>query len=558
MESLIEQFNLRSRLRFELSAGRIWLDENRMLLTHAKALGALRKELVQTVGMRRARRLFMRMGFVAGQIDADLALKMHNDDGRNFDVFQIGPGLHGFEGVVKAKITEAKIDWENGDMHCEVEWRDSWEAESHLQSFGVGEESACWSMIGYATGYVTRYFNRFIVFRETHCACCGGDVCLIAGKPAEEWGEDVYSDYFGDDDGDDPMRAMEEELAQLRGRKRESMPHGDLVGRAPAFRAAFDLLGKAAASPITVLLLGETGAGKEMFARWLHDNGPRAEGPFVAVNCAAIPHDLIESELFGVQKGAYTGAEASRAGRFERAHGGTLFLDEIGDLPPAAQVKLLRVLQTGEIERLGDERARKVDVRLIAATNVDLQQAIAAGRFRADLYYRLATYPVTIPPLRERRSDIPLLASSLLEKYQSAYQKKVRGISEAALKALLAHDWPGNVRELENMIERGVLLAPQGGLIEIEHLFANGVAKAMSGAELDRSGSLNNEREARQKQLCNELLDENFDLQKHESRLLALAMQRAGGNMTHAAKLLGITRRQLSYRLKQGGEDGGE
>lgn len=558
MESLIEQFNLRSRLRFELSAGRIWLDENRMLLTHAKALGALRKELVQTVGMRRARRLFMRMGFVAGQLDADLALKMHKDDGRNFDVFQIGPGLHGFEGVVKAKITEAKIDWENGDMHCEVEWRDSWEAESHLQSFGTGEESACWSMIGYATGYVTRYFNRFIVFRETHCACCGGEVCLIAGKPAEEWAEDVYSDYFGDDDGNDPMRAMEEELAQLRGRKREPTPHGDLVGHAPAFRAAFDLLGKAAASPITVLLLGETGAGKEMFARWLHDNGPRSAAPFVAVNCAAIPHDLIESELFGVQKGAYTGAEASRAGRFERAHGGTLFLDELGDLPPAAQVKLLRVLQTGEVERLGDERARKVDVRLIAATNVDLQQAIAAGRFRADLYYRLATYPVTIPPLRERRSDIPLLASSLLEKYQSVYQKKVRGISEAALKALLAHDWPGNVRELENMIERGVLLAPQGGLIEIEHLFANGVAKAMSGAELDRSGSLNNEREARQKQLCNELLDENFDLQKHESRLLALAMQRAGGNMTHAAKLLGITRRQLSYRLKQGGEDGGE
>jgi transcriptional regulator with GAF, ATPase, and Fis domain len=156
-----------------------------------------------------------------------------------------------------------------------------------------------------------------------------------------------------------------------------------------------------------VLLLGETGVGKEMFARWIHDHGNRAEQPFVAVNCAAIPHDLLESELFGVQKGAYTGAQASRAGRFERAHGGTLFLDEVGDLSPAAQVKLLRVLQTGEVERLGDDQTRKIDVRLVAATNVDLQQAIAAGRFRADLYYRLATYPVVIPPLRERRSDIP-------------------------------------------------------------------------------------------------------------------------------------------------------
>ncbi|KAF1711482.1 sigma-54-dependent Fis family transcriptional regulator [Pseudoxanthomonas kalamensis DSM 18571] len=555
MQRLIEQFNLRSHLRFDLGAGRIWLDENRMLLTHARAMGALRAELIRVLGTRRARILMLRMGFISGSIDAEVALKLH-DGGDNYDVFRLGPELHGFEGIVKSTITDAKIDWENGSFFGEVDLKDSWEAEAHLNAFGVGDDAACWSVMGYATGFVTRYFNRFIVFKETQCVCCGDDTCTIVGKPAEAWGEDVYSDYFGENDSDDPMRAMEEELAQLRGRSREQIPAGDLVGMAPSFRAAFDLLSKAAASPITVLLLGETGVGKEMFARWLHDHGPRSDAPFVAVNCAAIPHDLIESELFGVQKGAYTGADASRAGRFERANGGTLFLDEVGDLSPAAQVKLLRVLQTGEVERLGDDRSRKVDVRLIAATNVDLQQAIAMGRFRADLYYRLATYPVTIPPLQERRSDIPMLAASLLEKYQEAYGKKVQGISERGMHALLAHSWPGNVRELENMIERAVLLAPPGGLVEIDHLFASGAPREETGAELDSSGALGNEREARLSRLYDELLEDGFDLERHEARLLALAMQRSGGNMTHAARSLGITRRQLSYRLKQG--TGGE
>ncbi|MBC9070893.1 sigma 54-interacting transcriptional regulator [Thauera sp. CAU 1555] len=553
-DGLIERFNLRSRLRFNIDAGQIWLDESRMLLMHAKAVGALRSELFDTLGPRRAQGLLLRMGFASGQQDADLAAKLYGE-GDNYDVFRIGPELHAFEGLVKATITEADIDWEKGIFIGEVDWEGSWEAEAHTQRFGVGDDTACWSLVGYASGYATRFFKRLIVFRETHCVSRGDERCHIVGKPAEAWGDDPYLAYFKPENIDGQMREMEEELLRLRGRLRDELCPGKLVGNSQGFRAAFALLSKAAASPINVLLLGETGVGKEVFARWLHENGDRREQPFVAVNCGAIPHELIESELFGVQKGAYTGAQQSRPGRFERADGGTLFLDEVGDLSPSAQVKLLRVLQTGELERLGDERTRRVNVRLVAATNVNLQKAIAEGSFRADLYYRLATYPVVIPPLRERKSDIPLLVAALIEKCAPSYHKTIKGLTDRALQALMSYDWPGNVRELENLIERGVLLAPADGLIEVEHLFAGGVAAPPEEVQIDRSGTVCSADETRRERLCEALLDEGFDLHAHEARLLELAVRRAGGNLTHAARLLGISRRQLAYRLKQGTSD---
>jgi len=295
-------------------------------------------------------------------------------------------------------------------------------------------------------------------------------------------------------------------------------------------------LSAAADSHITVLLTGETGAGKEMFARWLHDHGPRSEQPFIAVNCAAIPHELIESELFGVEKGAYTGAQQSRPGRFERAHGGTLFLDEIGDLPLSAQVKLLRVLQNAEVERLGGVETRKIDVRLIAATNVNLAQAIRQGQFRADLFYRISTYPVSIPALRERREDIPELAQAFIQRFNARYQKQVRGLSQRARDALMQYQWPGNIRELENMIERGVLLAPAAGLIDISHLFASQQAtEAPEDADA----------------LLQKLLDQQVSLPQIEGRLMQLAIDTTRGNLSSAARMLGITRPQLAYRLKK-------
>lgn len=549
---LIEQFDLRSRLQFDFENARIWLDESRMLLLHAKAFGALRRELFETLGRRRAQGLLLRMGFAAGQQDADLARKLIGS-GDPYDVFSLGPELHAVEGLVKASIRKADIDWEKGTFNGEVEWSNSWEAESHLQLFGLGDEPACWTIVGYASGYTSQFFKRLIVFREEQCMCCGHDKCVIVGKPAEEWDDAEYLNYFEPENIEGQLREMEEELTQLRGRLNEQQGEGRLVGQSAPFRTAFDLLNKAANSPISVLLLGETGVGKEVFAHWLHDHSNRAQKPFVAVNCAALPHDLVEAELFGVQKGAYTGAQASRPGRFERADGGTLFLDEVGDLPPSAQVKLLRALQTGEVERLGGSETRKVDVRVVAATNVDLHKAMEQGRFRVDLYYRLATYPVTIPPLRARKDDIPLLVSALIDKIAPGYNKSVRGVSDRAMQALMAHDWPGNVRELHNLLERGILLAPSCGEIELEHLFAGPSPAPMSGegARVERCGGLGKLEEGRKAQLYDALLTDDFDLQAHEQRLLKLAVARAGGNLTQAAGLLGITRRQLAYRLKQ-------
>ncbi|HJV24530.1 MAG TPA: sigma 54-interacting transcriptional regulator [Aromatoleum sp.] len=552
-EKLIEQFNLRSRLRFNVESGHIWLGENRMLMFHAQAFGALRKELFDSLGAKRAKGLLLRMGFASGRHDAELACKLSNQLNA-YDAFQIGPELHAFEGLVKPTILDAKIDWEQGTFFGEVLWENSWEAESHIQHFGIGDDVACWSLVGYASGYASYFLKRFIVFREVECVGKGDSRCLIVGKPAEEWKfEDDYLDYFQPDNVECKLRQLQEDVRQLKATLHaQRAPAGQLVGNSPAFRAAFDLVNKAAKSPISVLLLGETGVGKEMFARWLHEHSDRADQPFVAINCAAIPHDLIESELFGVQKGAYTGAQHSRPGRFERANGGTLFLDEVGDLSPAAQVKLLRVLQTGEVERLGDDQTRKVNVRLVAATNVNLQQAITEGRFRADLYYRLATYPVTIPPLRERKADIPLLAHALVDKIAPTYHKKLDGITGRAMQALVAHDWPGNVRELENLIERGVLLAEPGGLIELEHLFAAGaVPGVQNDADVGREGFLRDAAEASRGRLYDALLEEGFDLEAHERRLVELAVRRSKGNLTHAARLLGITRRQLAYRLKQ-------
>ena len=434
-KEVVDRFDLRSKLRFNQETGKIWLGESRLLLLHAKALMEMRTKLFDYLDAESAKRMLIRVGFVAGEQDADLAHKLA-DNKNSYDVFRIGPELHAFEGHVRSHITEAEIDWETGRFFGEVIVENSWEAEAHLQSLGLSEEAACWTIVGYASGYTSRFFRRFIVFKEIECMCKGDHHCKIVGKPADCWDDENYIELFRDDPLSPSLREIEKELSQLRGKRQVKYDTDGLVGASPEFTSALNLLKRAAESPINVLLLGETGVGKEVFARWLHEHSSRSEKPFIAVNCGAIPHELIEAELFGVKKGAFTGAQESRPGRFERADGGTLFLDELGDLPLSAQVKLLRVLQTGEVERLGDDEVRKVNVRLVAATNVDLQQAIRDSQFRADLYYRIATYPVDIPPLRERRADILILCNAMIERFSAGYQKRLTGLSGQAMQVL--------------------------------------------------------------------------------------------------------------------------
>ena len=259
-------------------------------------------------------------------------------------------------------------------------------------------------------------------------------------------------------------RRLLQENRQLRARLAGGA--SPIVGQSPALRATLDVIRQAAPSSATVLLLGESGTGKELFARALHEHSGRAQGPFVPINCAAIPETILESELFGYERGAFTGAVQRKEGRIERAQGGTLFLDEVGELSPAVQVKLLRFLQEGEIERLGGSAAIKVDCRVVAATNRDLSAQVKEGRFREDLFYRLNVIQVPLPPLRDRLEDVPLLADHFVARYAAKNEKPVRALTEAALEALETYAWPGNVRELENAIERAVVLsqsAARGG-----------------------------------------------------------------------------------------------
>ncbi len=460
--------------------------------------------------------------------------------------------LHTLEGIVRVTPVRLELDRAAGRFYGEFLWQNSWEGQWHRHYYGTHSEPVCWTQIGYACGYTSAFMGRPVLYKEVECVGMGHNDCRIIGRPIEEWEDaDAHKHFFNRESIADQLFDLQTQVAHLRSTigDKETLP-GDMVGNSFGFRAAFELLKQAENSRIPVLLLGETGVGKELFARALHTRGPRRDRPFVAVNCAAIPHDLVESELFGVEKGAYTGALVSRPGRFERADGGTLFLDEIGDLPPPTQSKLLRVLQEGELERLGDQRTRKLDVRVVAATNGDLPRMVREGRFRSDLYYRLNAYQIHIPPLRERTQDVALLAKHFLAKHSAIHGKKLRGFTDKAKRALLAHPWPGNIRELQNVVERGVILAPNGGSIEVTHLFSCSDAQWREFA-LDTDGGIDIDRKAAGRSLCDAVLDGVMTLDQVEAMLLECAVDKARGNLSSAARTLGITRAQLAYRLKR-------
>lgn len=548
---------LAGRLQFSFPTGHIWLGEERMILLHRAAFGSFRKELVDTLGMDRARGVLTRMGFAAGGRDAELVRKLYPDspDG---DVILRGPLLHTLQGIAKVEPIRIDVDLAAGSFFADVRWLNSFEGDVHREIFGLEPGPLCWMQVGYACGFVSGILRKFVLFEETGC---GPAQCHIVGKPVEEWDParaEPLLKYFRADPVADQLLELQQQVRTLRYSIDEAIEPGDVVGTSPAFRNAWTLLKKAANSQITVLLLGETGVGKEMFARALHKASSRAKAPFVAVNCGALPEQLVESELFGVQQGAYTGALQSRPGRFERAHGGTLFLDEVAELPPQAQTKLLRVLQEGELERVGDSQTRSIDVRVVAATNVHLEEAVREGRFRKDLYYRLNVFPVTIAPLRERRDDIPLLVNRFIEKYVAREGKRIRGVTAKAMRALASYEWPGNVRELENMVERGVLLAQNDCQIDVADLFSGAPPDdaAEQGARLDGQGKLQRREQGALERFVDHFLQLKMPLEDVEGALMESVLARAGNNVSAAARQLGVTRPQLRYRLKQRGLQG--
>ncbi len=520
-----------------------------MLLVHAASLASMRRELLTTIGPEQTRRLSMRSGYAAGERDARLAREVR-PQASLFEAFAVGPQLHMLEGAVQVTPQHFEYDPHTPHFLCVVRWDHSWEAEMHARDFGVQREPVCWTLLGYASGYTSEFFGRRVLYKEVTCEACGGNHCLIEGRLVHEWpdGEAMNKDYAEDS----MIRRLDElqsKVEVLRTQLQTAEDIGSLVGRSPAFQAAAELLSKAASTQVTVLLTGETGVGKERFARALHAASARADKPFVAVNCAALPGELIESELFGAERGAFTGAQATRHGRFERADGGTLLLDELGELPLPAQAKLLRVLQSGEIERLGSTEVRKVDVRVVAATHVDLESAVSNGHFRRDLLYRLNVFPVRIPPLRERVEDIEPLAIHLLERFMALHGKRLVGFSDRALDAMRRHPWPGNVRELENLIERGVILASPGTSIETHDIFPS--LPLTAELTVSATGGLCRPVCNGSGALYDQMKQLHLSLDDLEEALIYESVQRHRGNLAAAARALGLTRAQLSYRVSR-------
>jgi two-component system NtrC family response regulator len=314
----------------------------------------------------------------------------------------------------------------------------------------------------------------------------------------------------------------------------KAVRHENIIYRSPQMAELMNLAGRVAKSSATVLIQGESGTGKEFFARLIHHLSPRAHRPMITVNCAAVPETLIESELFGHEKGSFTGAVQRRIGRFEQADSGTLFLDEIGEVTPSVQVKLLRFIQEGEYERLGGDRALKSDVRVISATNRDLQTLVREGRFREDLFFRLNVILLKVPPLRERKEDVPVLMDHFLARYAKQNGKPISGVSREAMDRLIKYDYPGNVRELENIVERAVVIS-RTPVIALRDLPFKEDQATVSSLSQEKKGTLRETLEAL------------------ERRLIRDAMEGAGSNQTQAAARLGLGERMLRYKLKKYG-----
>jgi DNA-binding NtrC family response regulator len=317
----------------------------------------------------------------------------------------------------------------------------------------------------------------------------------------------------------------------------------ELLGNSPAMENLRQLIRKVARTQATVLIAGESGTGKELVARALYRQSPRANAPFIKLNCAAIPENLIESEFFGHEKGAFTGAQTKREGRFELAHNGTILLDEISEISPQIQAKLLRVLQEREFERVGGNRTIKVDVRVIATTNRNLEESVERKEFRQDLFFRLNVVPIHVPPLRERKEDVPFLAKQFMQRFARKHGVRVRAISNDCLAVLSAHNWPGNVRELQNVIERAVILCGENGVLEAEHLgFSPSQENTGSTAHAGASGGAGSKKET-----------QLISLAEREKRHIFAGLERTRQNRTHAAKLLGISIRTLRNKLNEYG-----
>lgn len=471
--------DLREILQFEPKGGILRFGGQRVLLFDAVALGLLRKELIQMLGLSGARGALTRFGYAHGWRTAEtLKTAFPWDDDAEWR--HAGGRLHTLQGLVVVEAPSRTSENEPKPF-AESIWHESYEAEQHLLHIGRSEEPVCWTLTGFASGYLSYVYGREVFCVEERCRGKGDAVCALVGRLREDWGAGMESilPFYAKECLDATLEHVTSELKRveqkLRARRRELGPvaadvdSSGIIANSDAMRRVIDLARRVAQVDSTVLITGESGVGKERVARFIHDESTRTGGPFVAINCGAVPEGLLESELFGHARGAFTGASQDRPGLFEAANGGTLLLDEIGEVSPPMQVKLLRALQEREVRRVGENKNRHVDVRVLAATNRDLTAEVHAARFRQDLYYRLRVVELRVPPLRERRDDILPLARTFLKANAERMRRKVAGFTPAAANQIVRYEWPGNVRELENALERAVALA-RGSRIDVDDL----------------------------------------------------------------------------------------
>jgi len=543
--------HLAELLDFRPDQGIIRLHEQRVVILSAAAMGLMRKELVDTLGVETARRLLLRFGFADGYHDA-VNLRARSNWSNPVDGLRAGAMLHTLEGIVRADVRRVEYDDETGRFEEEVRWHDSYEAEQHVHHYGKSSAPVCWSLVGYSSGFVSACLEKEIYFREMRCAGQGDRHCSAIGRDVNSWGaesESIRADFQAASLGAEVERLRdavgkrlkeldrreqllerrERELNLLREKVNRHAAAKHFVAGSDAMQHVLELAARVAPLDTTVLVYGESGTGKEFVVRLIHDQSPRAAAPFVSINCAALTETLLESELFGHVRGAFTGAVRDKAGLFEVADTGTIFLDEIGEVAPTVQAKLLRALQEREIRRVGGERNIKVNARVVAATNRDLRAAVDAGTFREDLYFRLGAFIIEVPPLRERREDIPPIVHSFMVRAASRMKKDVQAVSADAMSAVMNYGWPGNVRELEHAIERAVILA-NAASIRLRDLPPEVTQKSRR-----RSG------------------DDTLNLREQERTSIERALERFGGNRRKAAEALNISTVTLWRRMKQFG-----
>jgi two-component system, NtrC family, response regulator HydG len=533
-------------LELDPEGGVIRFAGQRALLLDAVAMGLLRKYLVENFGLLAARTVLTQFGFAHGWRMAEAMqaeFKWESDD----DWQRAGTRIHALEGLFRVEAGGG------GPLSTEgLTLLASYEAEQHLLHFGRSDIPVCWTICGLTSGYVSRSAGKEIYVLEDRCMGGGNAACHLIGRTREEWGDERAEElrFF------EPKRLQEcldvslhrvtETLKAAERKLREhrralvrvarvDQPLG-IVNQSTAMRQVVDLARRVAKVDSTVLITGESGSGKERIARLVHDESTRAAGAFIAVNCGAITETLLESELFGHARGAFTGATVDRPGLFEAANGGTLLLDEVGEVSPGMQVKLLRALQEREIRRVGENRSRRVDVRVVAATNRDLAHGVAGGAFRQDLYYRLKVVELHVPPLRERRDDVLPLARVLLADAALRMKRKISSLAPGAADQLLRYGWPGNVRELENAMERAVALA-RGTRVELEDLPEE--IRRVFPMPVAARGTVR-------------------PLDEVEKDYILAALEVNGGNQTHTASQLRIGAATLYRKLKSYGLIGGK